>query len=141
MLKFIAAINGLGLIPPDGNAASQPPDYDVLASALSGAVFHLVADCPNEQMVRIDAGWIVAFVENLKVAWRFAVRKSPRHAVSQKRSERLDAKYAVSILHGRCFPKPACLSFIYLFPESFIDWTWHWSGLFLGHRQWNLAVC
>lgn len=83
-------------------------------------VFRVVRSRPEEQVVRVAAGWIVARVKNTKASRDFAFLQLPRNAMSALLSA-IKIKLPVSSMRFVAEPRPAFIAttLINFAPESF----------------------
>lgn len=92
-------------------------NFYLKVSALFHHIIHVISDCANEQMVRINALWIIAPVKNLKSLWDFSKNKSIHHAM---RMLQLVVNFECTIpiiAFTRGCPQPAGVCLFDLLPE------------------------
>ncbi len=96
---------------------SQSGYVTARATAFFSAVARVVLSCAKKQMVRIYAGWIVAFVAGKKTIWNLAVVQFPRNAM---RFLHFSIPFETPIfLKPSCHPNPAL--------SQFWPMRWNWA--------------
>jgi hypothetical protein len=92
---------------------SSPP------AVLCNRVILIVAFGTEKQMIRTNARWIIATMENLHSIWNLAVAKKPRNAMRGHHSARIvHPEMPVTVGEFRGNPKPARFRFLNFCPEA-----------------------
>jgi hypothetical protein len=91
-------------------------------TALLDFIQRVISMCAEEQMIRSDAWWIVALVQDKLTVWNLAIRQFPRDAMGWTR--RLSIEFPKrSVSESRCAaaPNPASVGLFNLCPEAVGD--------------------
>lgn len=96
----------------------------VAISAFCQHISNIVRGCAKKQMVRIHAGWIIAFMKYPKVIWYWAVVQFPGMAMRSPRTA-INIYLSISTDIGRTLPFPTLIwaKFIHFLPKAFHDRT------------------
>jgi len=85
-------------------------------------IIHIVHTCPEEQVIRSDARWVIAFVQHPQALWDRPIRQLPGDAGGLAKSA-LDADLHISATDGMASVLPTPVRPINLGPEPVHKWS------------------
>jgi hypothetical protein len=94
-----------------------------IGSNLGRHVLHIFFMSSKEQVIRIAAAWIIAFMENVKAIRNVPTCENPRHSVGTNMCRRVSRNVKTPVSFPRCPERPAFMlrSFIHFLPETVIN--------------------
>ncbi len=120
--KFSRTDRSLTIANLQGEGSSQSGGSRPLPSGeplLSRGVSHVVLVCPEPEMRRVYASWVVARVQYVQACWKWSVLQLITEAVSQQQPtvSPPGTKAAIASTRYRTSPKPA---FTWVGPQNFL---------------------